>query len=276
MMIDTQLSPALREINISLAAFPGLAHLDAALAAIDGVRRCELSEPAFGPLSICHMQLVPQNRGQMTESFAQSLCDAYPDVKFRLHANVRVLQRAVRADLSGFDEHFAWFEQAGRINRLLGAAGYTAHSGYRAESSMLQMLDNARRCADLFECRVGIEGQYPTQAGELLVASWAEYRQLFESGLDYALDLSHLNILVAKTRVREDALVAEMLSSAQCIEVHISDNDGSGDWHQTCERRPWWADLLMQTHPDAVIFSEGNQMRKRVSPVVAEMLPICN
>lgn len=262
--------PAAQPINVSLAAFPGWAHLDAVQAAIAGAVRQELVEPAFGPLVTEHLQLVPQNLGLLTESFAQSLCAAYPQVSFRLHANVRVLGRLVRADLSGFDEHRAWFAQAGRISRLLGAAGYTAHSGHRAEASMGQMLDNARRCADLFECRVGIEGQYPTPAGELLVSSWAEYRAVFDAGLDYALDLSHLNILATHSGSCEQGLVGEMLASPQCIEVHISDNDGSGDWHQVCERRPWWADLLVLAHPDAVIFSEGNQRRRR-APVA---LPI--
>ena len=128
------------------------------------------------------------------------------------------------------------------------------------------MLDNARRCADLFECPVGVEGQYPAKGDPWLVSKWTEYRWLFESGVPYAIDVSHLNVLAARTGVRDDALLQEMLACDRCIEVHVSDNDGQGDWHQVCERPAWWFPLLHHINPNAVIFSEGNHRRRRSTP----------
>ncbi|MDR2032821.1 MAG: hypothetical protein LBP86_11370 [Azoarcus sp.] len=88
--------------------------------------------------------------------------------------------------------------------------------------------------------------------------TWAEYRALFESGVPYALDLSHLNILATWSGRRETALVAEMLACERCLEIHVSDNDGHGDGHLVCEAPPWWFDLLDGCHGGAVIFAEGN------------------
>ncbi len=127
------------------------------------------------------------------------------------------------------------------------------------------MLDNARRLRDLFECRVGVEGQYPSRRDQLLVDSWSEYRQLFDSGVDYAIDLSHMNIVATHAGHWETTLLQEMLACERCIEVHLSDNDGRGDWHQTCDRAPAWQPFLSSIHPDAVVFTEGNRLYKRKS-----------
>lgn len=92
---------------------------------------------------------------------------------------------------------------------------------------------------------------------------WDEYRLLFDSGVPYALDLSHLNILAHQSGQKEATLVQEMLACERCTEVHVSDNDGSGDWHQVCESKPWWYSLLSYIHHDAVIFTEGNHRRMK-------------
>jgi hypothetical protein len=84
-----------------------------------------------------------------------------------------------------------------------------------------------------------------------------------ESGVPYAIDLSHLHILACHSGVRDDALVRDMLACERCIEVHVSANDGRGDWHQICQRPPWWWPLLRHINPKAVVFSEGNHRRKR-------------
>ncbi|MGA0610020.1 hypothetical protein [Caldimonas sp. KR1-144] len=246
--------------QFSAACWPGLNHrMVAAQLLADGAP----VEPLFGPLSLDHVQLVPQSFGLLDEAMADELQDALPGTLFRLHANVRVLPRHRFADLSGFNQHRDWFTQAASISKRLGAGAYSAHSGSRKEATFAQMLDSARRCEDLFECVVGVEGQYPTPAGDLLVNSWAEYEALFGSGVSYALDLSHINILAHHTGERHTDLLAEMLGAPRCLEVHVSDNDGTGDWHQVCSEPPWWLDLLHHTHPDAVIFSEGNHRRSR-------------
>ena len=222
-----------------------------------------LREPALGGINIAHMQLVPQNHGLLDEHLAALLMSIYPQVSFRLHANVRVLTAHRIADIAGLETHADWFAQAAKISKLIKAPAYTAHSGYRAVATMAQMLDNTRRLGDLFGCPVGVEGQYPTMGNELLVSTWDEYEQVFMSGVPYALDLSHLNILAHKTCTREDALVKEMLSCERCIEVHLSDNDGNGDFHQVCDTQPWWFELLEYVNDNAVVFTEGNHLRKR-------------
>ena len=244
--------------HASLACWPGLRHEQAAQRLLT-----DNSEPLLGTLSTAHVQLVPQSFGILTEAVVDSLLAAFPNSRFRLHANVRVLPTHRIADLSGYRSHADWFCQAARISRRLAAPAYSAHSGSRSEATLAEMLDNARRCADLFGCPVGVEGQYPAEGDPWLVSSWAEYRQMFESGLPYALDLSHLNILATRSGVRDDTLLLEMLACERCIEVHVSDNDGQCDWHQVCEQPAWWFPLLPHINPNAVVFSEGNHRRKR-------------
>lgn len=244
--------------HTSLACWPGLRH-DAAAALL----REPVEEPLFGRLSTEHVQLVPQSLGCLDEKLADALRAAHPDTRFRLHANVHVLPRRRLADLSGFALHADWFAQAARISRRLDAPAYTAHAGHRCEADLATMLDHARRCADLFGCPVGVEGHYPVPGDVWLVSGWAEYRTVFESGVLYALDLSHLHILATRTGSSETTLVAEMLACERCIEVHVSANDGRGDWHQVCTEPPWWHSLLPHIHPDAAVFSEGNHRRAR-------------
>jgi hypothetical protein len=244
------------KVHASLACWPGLRHEEAAARLREPVE-----EQLWGKLSVAHVQLVPQSLGCLTEALADTLRATCPGTQFRLHANVQLFPERRLASLSGYKLHQDWFTQAARISRRLGAPAYTAHAGYRAESSLETLLDHARRCADLFGCPVGVEGHYPTLGDCWLVSSWQEYRTLFESGVPYALDLSHLNILAARTGRREVALVAEMLACERCIEVHLSANDGSGDWHQVCAEPAWWHPLLADIHSNAVVFSEGNHRK---------------
>jgi len=192
---------------------------------------------------------------------AQSLATRHPGTQFRLHANVRVLERHRGADLSNLPEHLDWFLQAARVSRAFGAAAYSAHAGRRSNATLASMLDNARKAADLFGCPVAVEGLYPTPDQCFLVSTWAEYQVLLESGVPFALDLSHLNILASHSGLQEHALVKELLASERCIEVHVSDNDGRGDLHRVCKRSNWWMPLLASVNPHAVIFSEGNHRR---------------
>jgi len=249
-------------VQISLAAWPGLRHEQAAKLAVEGARAGTLAEPQLGVLAADDIQLVPQSFGQLTESFVEDLRAAYPTTRFRLHANVRVLTSHRLADLSGFLQHREWFEQSARISRLLGATAYSAHTGMRSEATLPEVVDNAKRCAEMFGCVVAIEGQYPTKGDRLLVSSWDEYRTLFESGAALALDLSHVNILARQSGRIEMSLIAEMLASEQCIEVHCSTNDGVGDTHQTSDESTWWTPLLKNIHPKAVVFTEGNHRRR--------------
>jgi hypothetical protein len=245
------------KVNMSLACWPGFRHEQSAQHLV-----APPVEPLFGQLEAEHTQIVPQCLGVVDETLVTYLCLRYPETQFRLHANVRVLaERHVFADLSNFAGHQGWFKAAARISRFLNAPVYTAHAGARKNASMRDMLDNARRCADLFGCPVGVEGHYPTPDDAWLLSTWGELHELYESGVPYVLDLSHLKILAKKTGQIEATLVAEMLSCNRCLEIHVSDNDGFFDQHAVCEEPPWWFPLLDTAWIGADIFSEGNHRR---------------
>ena len=154
------------------------------------------------------------------------------------------------------------------MSQALNAPAYSAHSGFRQEASFDQMLRNAANAATAFGVPVAIEGQYPKAGDPFLVSTWKEYEALMHSGLPFVIDLSHLNILVHASGERRDDLVAQMLGHPNCLEVHVSSNDGTGDHHQQCKlatRRMWWWPLLEAIHANAVVFTEGNQLRQRTA-----------
>lgn len=247
-------------VQASLACWPGLTHMQAAELAMQGAR-----EPWIGPIGTDHVQLVPQGFDVLTEELVDALKSRWPATRWRLHANVRVLPRRRLADLCTFERDRDWFEAAARVQQQLGGPAYSAHAGRRVDADMGELLDNARRCADLFGCPVAIEGQYPVRGDkphQHLLSTWAEYAQLLESGVPFALDLSHLHILATYTGQREISLITEMLASEACLEVHLSDNDGRGDWHRVVDLAPWWSELLSHINPGAVVFTEGNRLRR--------------
>lgn len=241
--------------QVSLACLPGRPVLEAMRFVTDN----GLVEPVFGSLGTDHVQLVPQSRGCINDELIDVLLEAFPAVQFRLHANVRLTVGQRLADLSNYESHADYFIEAARVSQRLRAPVYSAHSGRRRNATFAQLVDNTLRCEDLFGCPVAIEGQYPSARGEeLLVSSWAEYGQLLEANVFFAIDLSHLSILATASGDRSMALVQELVSSPRCIEVHISDNDGRWDQHKVCDRPTWWSSVLPSIHENCVVFSEGN------------------
>lgn len=254
------------KIYTSLASFPGAYVFDA----------CKMSQmhnedPFYGALSGKKVQLVPQNRGYLNEDIASQLVQEYPEVEFRLHANVRIEHDGTNVlkivDLSNYPKYIQWFEAAARISKILNAKAYTLHSGYCNNASLQQVLEVCKNLQDLFECKVGIEGQYPTAKNDLLLTTWQDYAEMLESGCYYALDLSHLNIVQHRLGPNE-ALCQELVSSNNCIELHISDNNGFADIHSSIKEQPWWHELFkyVQTYnPSCDIFYEGNLRRTNQS-----------
>lgn len=248
----------MQPIHAASAQFAGYSHLDA-------VARCQAGvTEGFGPISTAHMQLCPQHHGQLTDSVVEELLNRWPDTQFRLHANVRVLHRHVLYDAScQHQEAWAYFTRLAEISKKLNAPAYTLHAGSRTHAALETLPDFIRRLNDLFECTVGVEGLYPNRGGTHLISNWDEYRWLLDSGMPYALDMSHLNIVAFRARRREDNLVQELLSSDRCIEVHLSGNDGRGDRHEAINADlPWWWESFSQnTRSCSTIFSEGQIAR---------------
>ena len=242
-------------VNISLAAYPGLAFHEA----MDRALRDAPEEPVLGKLQVQDTQLCPQNRGILTPEYADLLLNLYPGTRFRLHANVRVQPSRKILDWSSYGQDLDYWNALANMSRLLHAKAYTAHAGRRSEASLDDILEFAKRAEDLFDCPVGIEGHYPTPNDVFLISHWEEYQKLFESGVNYVVDLSHLHIVAEQSGRRESTLVQEMLACERCIEVHVSGNDGTKDQHRTLSSEPWWWPLMEYIHPAATLFSEGIQ-----------------
>lgn len=245
-------------VNVSLACFPGLpleASVEKATVAAAS------NHDGLGPLSIQHVQICPQVATQMTEDLAHSLRSQSPTLNWRLHANVWVRERRVIRDLADWDLDRLYFHQLAIISKALDASAYTAHAGLRSKASLAEVLDATRAAADLFQCRVGIEGHYPTLGDQFLLSSWDEYATLLEARVDFALDLSHLHIVATASGKSERGLVTELLASEHCIEVHVSGNDGTRDQHAGIDGNEWWLNLLGSANQDATIFTE--EIRER-------------
>lgn len=254
----------MRNLNLSLACLPGKHVLEAVSIAKSMQAEGKLVDPVHGSISLETVQLVPQSFGTLGLQTIEAIKSALPSARFRLHANVPVAGRGFEPDLSNARQYEGWFKSLKGINDALGSPVYTLHSGLKSATDLQGMIDNARWLEELLGCTVGIEGQYPDKHDKLLMSSWKEYEKVFLSGLSMAIDLSHLNIVRHHNGGQAPVdLISAMLESPQCVEVHLSENNGCGDWHQTCTKKAWWHGLLDRINPDAVIFSEGNLLRSR-------------
>lgn len=249
------------KIYTSLASFPGATIQEACLLANNGV-----SDPFYGQLSVNKVQLVPQNRGHLDSEVVQALMSTYPNTEFRLHANVRIAHNGSNilkiTDLSSYSKQKDWFESAAKLSKQLKAKAYTLHSGYSKNADMQTIVENCKRIQDLFECKVGIEGQYPTIRNDLLMTTWDDYRFVMESGCYFVLDLSHLNIL-QKALGPNEKLCEDMISHENCLEIHLSANNGKADTHSLITSEIWWHPLLQKANKNADIFYEGNLLKQK-------------
>lgn len=247
--------------------FPGAKYEDAVRAIYAGA-----GEPIYGQASHAEIQVCPQNLGELTPDACEALAAKFPETRFRLHANARVLDRHHILDASTFsDETRPYYEALADRSRRLGAKAYTLHAGYAANCDLATMIDNMRRVQDIFgDIAVGVEGLYPSASCPQLMDTWAAYEQVLRSSLNLAVDLSHLKIVAHKQGNKDFGLVEELVSTSQTIEIHVSDNNGSQDRHERIEVEPWWWPMLYKAGPNAVVFSESNQYRKTTRQKMAE------
>lgn len=244
----------------ALAMFPGRRFATAMAAVLKGV------EEDFGPVGTDQVQLCPQNAGTITDAVIDELQAMAPHTRYRLHANVRLprgSRKGAEASAALDPDRQDYFECLAATSSALAAPAYSLHAGLRANGDLNHLRECMAHLQSLFDCPVAVEGHYPTRDNKWLVSSWQEYRWLLESGLDYALDLSHLNVVAWGERRVEWSLTAELMASEHCIEIHTSGNDGRGDHHLplTGIGEPWWSELLADYQGQAVIFTEGVQTR---------------
>ena len=248
-------TPYNQPVYISLGSYGRMPHEQAIALALTAPPE----DPLLGTLSAACLQVCPQNHGRLDVATAQAWRQRYPSVSWRVHANVQVERHKRIVDWCDWPEERDWFASVAAVSHALGATAYTAHAGRRRLGMTLSAVLNAVRDAEqCFGIPVGIEGHYPTARDTWFLSSWEEYRVLLESGVRYALDLSHLHIVACQSKRIEWELVAELLANPCCIEVHLSGNDGQSDQHQPLRMNaPWWWTLLFQLNDNALMFSEG-------------------
>lgn len=218
-----------------------------------------LVDDVFGKLSPEKIQICPQHAGYLNDDLIDEFVETYPNTEFRLHASPKIKgQESKIFYVSNANDNMDYFKKADQINQTFKSSGYSIHAGERADATIDQMIDRLQMIQDNSETTVAVEGLYPSKSNRWLMSSWEEYERVAERGCLYALDLSHLNI-VAKHHGRNDALVEALIKSSQCIEIHVSENDGRSDSHKTMEtlNPPWWMQILMNSKSKADIFYEG-------------------
>ena len=237
------MTPTIHPTTAQLANYPVL----------EACRRlAQEHQEAFGPTSMDYLQLCPQTPSVMTETLLEELQAEFPHTRFQLHANVRVQPGLLIFDASSYSASTHWyFERLAELSKFLNAPAYSLHSGRRKNCSMNQLFRNVEAIQTLFEMPVVLEGMYPTQNDHQvwLVSSWKEYQMVMSSGLFYAIDLSHLNI-VASTEGERPEQVYELIRHPNCLEVHLSHNNGKHDRHRpindTIWNNLWWKDPWLE------------------------------
>lgn len=220
----------------------------------------------YGALSFAHIQLCPQHHGVLDEATCDTLMESLPHTQFRLHANLRLFPSHHFFDASTYGPNTAfYYRRAAALSQRLNAPAFSLHAGRADMASEDELADTIKRLTDLFCVPVAVEFLYPVRKGEkrYLLSDWAGMERWLDTGLPFALDLSHINI-VATTEGRRDDLLRALLSSPQLIELHISGNDGRTDRHLGLQEWPWWHEVAASVRPSnaqAVTFTESNHIK---------------
>ncbi len=248
------------KINAVTACWSSLSYQQAVQKIAEGT-----VEPILGQLSFDHVQLCPQHPDFISYELLDFLQEKYPSIQFRLHSDIRLInKRGITMDLVDFTPENLWyFKTIAEFSNYIKAPAYSLHAGVR-KITLEQLFEKYYQLQDLFDCPIAIEGHYPFGNDKYLINSWSEYESMFRSGINFALDLSHLNIVAHREGWQFD-LTKEMLASSQCKEIHISFNEGKMDNHliATNEQQELWnlfKSMIEQSSPSADIFSEGNQV----------------
>jgi hypothetical protein len=246
------------------AMFAGFTHQEAVERIVAGVSEMEL-----GVISPKKIQLCPQNTSTLDEQSCQELTDAFRGTEFRIHANTSCGKLFGLYDASSqwnSGSFLAWKKQLKLACGRLGAKAYSWHAGRADRCTLSEAIRHTKELEQELGIPVGMEGLYPSKTTPWLMQSFDEYEQVMKSGINYALDLSHWEIITKSIGVKNEGLLVDMLTSAGCMEIHLSDNDGRRDKHQKLERKPFWFSILCNLQARGVIkadvFSEGLQESK--------------
>lgn len=233
------------------------------------VQSVSLAHTKLDNLDKAHMQLCPQQLGQLNQTTAQKLTELWPNTQFRLHANVQVLAEHHIFDASKClkeDINISYMQSLKKINSYIKADIYSYHAGYR-NCSLGQMKANAKELEDFLGITVAVEGLYAESSNKWLINSLDEYEWMAHN-LCFALDLSHLQIVYQQSKKTVDRnWVLQMMEHPNCKEIHISGNDGKHDNHQRISGNEWWLDILKKTKTNAHVFTEENFKKVSNAPI---------
>lgn len=249
------------EINATTANFPGTSYEDAISSVHQGIE-----EKALGQIQTNHMQLCPQNRGVLSALFCEKIKELFPTTQFRVHANAKV-----HPILEMFDASYdmsetrvmRYMKSLKEVNRLIQAPIYSYHAGRRT-TTYEQMRKNVLNLQEYLQIPVAVEGLYPSKRDDWFISSLKDYESLLTDEMNYALDLSHLQIVCYREKTYDLDLIRALLSDEKCLEIHVSDNNCVADSHSKLEGDKWWFEALQGAtiHPHTHFFTEGNHIKR--------------
>lgn len=243
-------------LNFSLgSAFPGFSP-EKAMEVATNIKKV----PVLGAIGVSHAQICPQNYqgGPITLERIKALQEAYPETQFRFHANVRILEKGCQYDLGTADRLPEYTEELGHFLAELGQP-YSLHAAgnMRPLNSQIRLAQNL---TIKFGVPVAIEGLYPSRVGNTL-SVWDDWKTVLDRDVYFALDFSHLNIILKQLNTPVPVkLIEDLLASPNCLEVHLSGNDGLRDSHEACGGEEWWLDFLPLIKETSVCFYEGKSI----------------
>lgn len=211
----------------------------------------------IGNIGIPVIQICPQNKTRVNEALIDRLYESYPGHEILFHANIHIMDLRVLKDVADFEETDPYWVRFKQLAHHADIRHYSAHAGFRKHGTMQDTIDKQRRMIDFLGIPVALEGHYPVSKNRFLASDWAEWEMMLNSGLPFVVDLSHAAIIAHLKRLRNDDLVQEMLSSPNCIEIHLSGNDGKSDQHRALDGHEWWWRMLDGRNIESYIFYEG-------------------
>ncbi len=253
-----------KKINPTTACFPGKP-LESALHLLNNNLP---KDSLIKNWDFSNIQLCPQNPGFISAKKAESLIGKYPSTQFRLHANARLFLEHQSFDSNfSLNDEYAYTKQLKTINDILNGKVYSYHAPMKTEKSWNEIINNVLSLQDFLKIPVALEGLYPNRniGNDFWKDTYNNYLTILNSDIFYAFDLSHLNILYEQsneiTKKQIISLSKEMIEHKNCLEIHISDNDGIHDSHKIIKEEKWWVEILNSStlNKNCFIFCESNQ-----------------
>lgn len=246
------LKQAFPKIHPTTACFPGLPFLHS----IRNIFKYNIYNPSI-------IQICPQQVGTLSPFIAETISSEFLNTKFRMHANVSILNKRFIFDCSSDinnEENISFLEHFIEINKILKQQPYSLHAGRRKQYSLDNMIDNAKKIQDFIGVKSIIEGLYPDRRNTWFMNSIEEYEYVAHRH-NFVLDLSHVLILFNYINKPFDInWCIDMINHPNCNEVHVSSNNLIDDSHSVISGEEPFLKLYPQLfeNKNITIFSEEN------------------